>query len=150
MGNRSKTIDRDTPYLFPPSVQEWLPEKHLARFVVEIVSKLDLRKLEDSYTKRGSEGYHPATMLALLFYGYATGVFSTRKLEQATYDSVAFVTLRATRIQTMTRWPIFAKGHTQRASLAPFLEEKIPPCLQQGAKIHGWKLKMQESSPTAC
>ena len=90
MSNRFKTIDRDTPYLFPPSVQEWLPEKHLARFVVEIVSKLDLRKLEDSYTKRGSEGYHPATMLALLFYGYATGVFSSRKLEQATYDSVAF------------------------------------------------------------
>lgn len=90
MGNRFKTIDRDTPYLFPPSVQEWLPEKHLARFVVEVVSKLELRELEDSYTKRGSEGYHPAMMLALLFYGYATGVFSSRKLEQATYDSVAF------------------------------------------------------------
>ncbi|MDA2930825.1 IS1182 family transposase [Acidobacteria bacterium AH-259-O06] len=90
MGNRFKTIDRDTPYMFPPSVQEWLPEKHLARFVVEIVSKLDVRKLEDCYTKRGSEGYHPAAMLGLLFYGYATGVFSSRKLEQATYDSVAF------------------------------------------------------------
>ena len=90
MGNRFKTTARDTPYLFPPSVQEWLPEKHLARFVVEIVSKLELRKLEDSYTKRGSEGYHPAVMLALLFYGYATGVFSSRKLEQASYDSVAF------------------------------------------------------------
>lgn len=90
MSNRFKTVDRDTPYLFPPSVQEWLPEKHLARFVVEIVSKLDLRKLEDSYTKRGSAGYHPRVMLALLFYGYATGVFSSRKLEQATYDSVAF------------------------------------------------------------
>ena len=90
MGNRFKIIDRDTPYLFPPSVQEWLPEKHLARFVVEMVSRLDLRKLENSYTKRGSEGYPPRMMLALLFYGYATGVFSSRKLEQATYDSVAF------------------------------------------------------------
>ena len=90
MANRFRTVDRETPYLFPPSVQEWLPETHLARFVVEVVSKLELRKLEDSYTKRGSEGYHPAVMLALLFYGYATGVFSSRKLEQATYDSVAF------------------------------------------------------------
>lgn len=90
MGNRFKTIDRDTPYFFAPSVQDWLPEKHLARFVVEVVSKLDLRLLEDSYAGRGSEGYHPAMMLALLFYGYATGVFSSRKLEQATYDSVAF------------------------------------------------------------
>ena len=70
-------------------MQEWLPEKHLARFVVEIVSRLDLRPLEDAYTKRGSEGYPPAAMVALL-YGYATGVFSSRKLEEATYDSVAF------------------------------------------------------------
>lgn len=90
MGNRFKIIDRETPYLFPPSVQEWLPEKHLARFVVEIVSQLDLRPLEDVYTKRGSEGYPPSAMVALLFYGYATGVFSSRKLEEATYDSVAF------------------------------------------------------------
>ena len=90
MGNRFKSIDRETPYLFPPSVQEWLPEKHLARFVVEIVSRLNLRPLEDAYTKRGSEGYPPAAMVALLFYGYATGVFSSRKLEEATYDSVAF------------------------------------------------------------
>ena len=71
-------------------MQEWLPEKHLARFVVEIVSRLDLRSLEDAYTKRGSEGYPPSAMVALLFYGYATGVFSSRKLEEATYDSVAF------------------------------------------------------------
>ena len=85
MGNRFKSIDRETPYLFPPSVQEWLPEKHLARFVVEIVSRLDLRPLEDAYTKRGSEGYPPSAMVGLLFYGYATGVFS-----RATYDSVAF------------------------------------------------------------
>ena len=71
-------------------MQEWLPEKHLARFVVEIVSRLDLRPLEDAYTKRGSEGYPPSAMVALLVYGYATGVFSSRKLEEATYDSVAF------------------------------------------------------------
>ena len=56
MANRFRTVDRETPYLFPPWVQEWLPETHLARFVVEVVSKLELRKLEDSYTKRGSEG----------------------------------------------------------------------------------------------
>lgn len=90
MANRFKTIDRETPYLFPPSVQKWLPENHLARFVVEVVSRLDLRHLSDSYTRRGSEAYHPAVMLSLLFYGYATGVFSSRKLERATYDSVAF------------------------------------------------------------
>lgn len=90
MGDRFQTVDRDTPYLLPPSVQDWLPESHLARFVVEVVLQLDLRKLEGTYAGRGSKAYHPATLLALLFYGYATGVFSSRRLEDATYDSVAF------------------------------------------------------------
>ena len=82
--------DRDTLYLMPPSVQDWLPENHLARFVVDIVSQLDLWPLVSAYTGRGSDAYPPGTLLALLFYGYATGIFSSRKLEAATYDSVAF------------------------------------------------------------
>ncbi len=83
-------IDRETPYLFPPCVQEYLPEGHLARFVVEIVEQLDLRALSAVYAGKGSKPYHPALLVALLFYGYATGVFSSRKLEKATYDSIAF------------------------------------------------------------
>jgi transposase len=77
-------------FLFPPSVQDWLPENHLARFIVEIVAKLDMRALRAQYAGRGREAYQPEMMVALLFYGYATGVFSSRKLERATYDSVAF------------------------------------------------------------
>lgn len=83
-------VDRETLYLLPPSVQDWLPERHLARFVVEIVDQLDLRPLKQSYAGRGSQPYNPEMLLALLFYGYATGVFSSRKLERSTYDSVAF------------------------------------------------------------
>jgi transposase len=90
MSGKFRTIDRDTAYLLPPSLQDWLPEKHLARFVVDIVERLDLRDLESCYGGGGKQPYHPALLLALLFYGYATGVFSSRKLEQATYDSVAF------------------------------------------------------------
>ena len=82
--------DRDTPFLFPPSVQDWLPKDHLARFVVDIVAQLDLSSLRSSYAGRGSKPYDPSMLLALLVYGYATGVSSSRKLEQATYDSVAF------------------------------------------------------------
>jgi len=85
-----KAVDRQTLYLFPPSVEDWLPEKHLARFVVDVVSKLDLHELKMPYTGVGSEAFNPEMLLALLFYGYATGVFSSRKLEQATYDSIAF------------------------------------------------------------
>jgi transposase len=83
-------IDRDTDYLLPPSVQEWLPEAHLARYVVDVVEGLDLSALERAYAGRGSEAYHPATLLSLLIYGYATGTFSSRKIERATFDSLAF------------------------------------------------------------
>jgi transposase/sRNA-binding protein len=82
--------DGETLYLLPPSVQDWLPEGHLARFVVEIVEQLDLRSLKESFSGRGSQPYNPEMLLALLFYGYATGTFSSRKLERNTYDSVAF------------------------------------------------------------
>ncbi|MCX6424543.1 MAG: transposase, partial [Actinobacteria bacterium] len=85
-----RQVDRGTGFLLPPSVDEWLPEKHLARFVVEVIEGLDLRSLTGSYRGSGSASYHPAMLLGILVYGYATGVFSSRKLERATYDSVAF------------------------------------------------------------
>ena len=82
--------DRNQQYLLPPSVDEWLPEGHLARFVVEVIDQLDLSKLTRRYSGKGSAAYHPEMMLALLVYGYASGIFSSRKIERATYDSVAF------------------------------------------------------------
>ena len=85
-----RQIDRDTGCLLPPSVDDWLPDKHLARFVVEVIDGLDLSGMCKSYRGTGSACYHPALLLGVLVYGYATGVFSSRKLERATYDSVAF------------------------------------------------------------
>jgi transposase len=79
----------NTIFLMPPSLEEWLPEGHLARFVVEIVHKLDLSEIYNEYSGNGSPAYPPHIMVALLFYGYVTGVFSSRKLERGTYDSVA-------------------------------------------------------------
>jgi transposase len=84
------TVDRKTAYLLPPSVDDWLSEDHLARFIVEVIDQLDLSELTRQYSGRGSKAHHPATLLAILVYGYATGIFSSRKLERATYDSVAF------------------------------------------------------------
>ena len=83
-------IDRDTPYLFPPSVQDYVAEDHLARFVAEMVDQLDMSSLLGVYAGKGKQPYHPAMLVALLFYGYATGTFSSRKLEKATYDSIAY------------------------------------------------------------
>ena len=67
------TMDRETPDLFPATVQEYLPEDHLARFVVEIVDRLDLSQLVAAYAGTGSRPYHPAMLVALMFYGDATG-----------------------------------------------------------------------------
>jgi len=88
--SRFIAIDRDTAYLLPPSVDEWLPQDHLARFVVEVIDQLDLSELVRQYAGRGSDAYHPAMLLGLLVYGYATGVHSSRKIERACRDSVAF------------------------------------------------------------
>jgi transposase len=85
-----RPIDRQTAYLLPPSVEDWLPEEHLARFVVDVVEQLDLSAMSKAYRGSGSASYHPCLLVGLLVYGYATGVFSSRKLERATYDSVAF------------------------------------------------------------
>ena len=85
-----RQVDRETGFLLPPSVDEWLPERHLARFVVEVIDRLDLSAMVKAYRGSGSASYHPSVLLGLLVYGYATGVFSSRKLERASYDSVAF------------------------------------------------------------
>jgi transposase len=87
--NNFRQIDRDTGYLLPPSVDDWLPERHLARFVVEVIEGLDLSAMVKAYRGSGSASYHPSVLLGLLVYGYATGVFSSRKIERGTYDSVA-------------------------------------------------------------
>ena len=85
-----RPIDRATPFLLPPSVEDWLPKDHLARFVVDIVDQLDLSALTRQYRGSGSAAYHPTVMLGLLVYGYATGVYSSRRIEAATRDSIAF------------------------------------------------------------
>jgi transposase len=77
-------------FLLPPSVDEWLPEKHLSRFLVEVIEGLDASAMCGAYRGSGSASYHPRLLLGILIYSYATGVFSSRKLERATYDSVAF------------------------------------------------------------
>src|SRR6202034_991636 len=85
-----RVIDRKSGYVLPPSVDEWLPERHLARFIGEVIDDLDLGRMSRAYRGTGEAPYHPRLLLGILIYGYATGVFSSRKLERATYDSVAF------------------------------------------------------------
>ena len=92
-----RQFDRATGFLLPPSLDEWLPEQHLARFVVEVIDGLDLSAMVKSYRGSGSASYHPALLLGLLVYGYTTGVFSSRKLERATYARQVFCRTLARR-----------------------------------------------------
>ncbi len=69
---------------------EALPPNHLARFVVDVIAQLDLNKIYARYSPRGGEAFAPEILLGLLFYGYASGVFSSRKIEKATYESIPF------------------------------------------------------------
>jgi transposase len=84
-------------------MNDWLPEGHLARFIIKIVGQLNLTAIKSAYAGRGAKGHHPEMLLALLFYGYATAVFSSRKPEQATCDSVAFRYIAANIILITTR-----------------------------------------------
>lgn len=84
-----RAAERDQLFLLPPSIQDWLPQNHLARFVVDIVEQLDLKNITEKYNNKGILAYSPRMLVALLFYGYATGVFSSRQLERGSYDSVA-------------------------------------------------------------
>lgn len=74
----------------PISIWTSTGENHLARFITEIVSQLDLSEMANQYSGRGSKPWPPGMMVSLLFYGYATGIFSSRKLERASHDSLAF------------------------------------------------------------
>jgi transposase len=103
-------------------VDEWLPERHLARFIVEVIAGLDLRTMSGSYRGSGSASYHPQVLLGLLVYGYATGVFSSRKLERATYDAVAFRFFAA-------------NDHPDHHTIAAFRKYSLCGCWPQSMQI---------------
>ncbi len=95
MTSSFKGYDRNTSYLLPPSLTDWLNPDHLAYFVGDVVEKLDLSEIKKCYTRHGSPGYNPEVLISLLFYGYMTGIFSSRKIEAATYESLPFRYLSA-------------------------------------------------------
>jgi transposase len=88
MSRNFKTADYDATLDVTVRLGDCLPPDHLARFVVDLIAQLDLSAIYARYGTRGGQPYAPEILLAVLFYGYATGTFSTRKLERATYESV--------------------------------------------------------------
>ena len=90
MSRKFTTVDYEATLDQTMSLREALPASHLARFVVDLVAQLDLSLIYAGYADRGGIAYAPEILLALLFYGYATGVFSSRRIEKATYEMLPF------------------------------------------------------------
>src|SRR5258708_15330289 len=90
MSRKFTTVDYETTLNLTVSLREALPANHLARFMVDVIAQLDLSGLYARYAPVGGEALAPEILLGLLFYGYATGEFSSRKLENATYESLPF------------------------------------------------------------
>jgi len=93
-----RPYEPDQILLLPPSLQDWLPEGHLARFVSDVVDELDLSAIYEEYEQgdgRGYPPYHPVMMTKLVVYGYCTGRFSSRQIERLTYEDVGFRCLAA-------------------------------------------------------
>jgi len=88
MARQFKTVDYEESLKQTVTIEECLPPDHLARFIVGIIALLDVSCIYVQYGSRGGEPYAPEILLGLLFYGYATGVFSSRKIEKATYESI--------------------------------------------------------------
>src|ERR1700744_6178135 len=97
MGQRLVACDREQSFLMPPDVREWLPEGHLAWFVIDVVEEIDLEAFYVAYSSDGRSrpAYEPAIMVALLFYACSRGARSSRVIERACEEDVAFRVLAA-------------------------------------------------------
>lgn len=89
MAARFISIDRETPLLLPPDMRDWVPENHLSQFILDAVDQIDTSSAKVNHRGCGSQQYPPRMLLALLIYSYSSGIFSSRAIERATYDSVA-------------------------------------------------------------
>src|SRR5947209_18793958 len=92
MSKRFRPWNPEQSFLFPPAPRDWLPENHLVYFLLDVVPQMDLRPILQPYhaEERGQPPYHPAMLVTLLLYGYATGTFSSRRLMAGCETDVAY------------------------------------------------------------
>ncbi len=117
MSKTFRPYEPDQLMLLPPALSDWMPENHLARFVSDMVDGLDLSAIEDTYNEeRGYPPYHPRMMVKVLLYGYATGTYSSRRIETKLQDSVAFRFLAAGNQPDFRTISDFRKRHGEALS----------------------------------
>lgn len=119
-------------FLLPPDMSKWLPEDHLVYFIRDVVGQLELSEIFDSYdgSKGGYPAYHPEMMMALLIYAYCVGVPSSRKIEKATYESIAFRVLAADQHPDHDTICAFRRRHLQ--ALAALFVQVLRLCQKAG------------------
>lgn len=130
---RFRTCSLEQPLLLAPSLQDWLPENHLARFMGQLVASLDLSKILEHYERndgRGQAAYHPEMMVRLLLYGYAVGVRSSRGIEKATYEDVGFRYLAADQHPDHDSIAEFRKTHL--SALSGLFVQGLQVCQKAG------------------
>jgi transposase len=146
----------DQTLLFPPSLHDWLPEGHLARFLVDVVSALDLSAIYESYEEkdgRGQAAYAPEMMVRLLLYGYATGVYSSRRIQKRTFEDLAFRYLSGDQHPDHATIAEFRKRHLE--ALSGLFTQALLLCEKAGlvklghVAIDGTKIKANASKHKA-
>lgn len=149
---RFRTCGLDQPFLLPPSLQDWLPDKHLARFIAEVVDTLDLGAIYSVYGRKDNRGvvaYHPLMLTRVLLYGYAIGLTSSRRIEKATYDDLAFRFLAADQHPDHDTIADFRQQHLD--ALATLFVQALQLCRKAGlvklgnVAIDGSKIKANAS-----
>lgn len=132
MAKTFRPYDPDQMLLMPPSLADWVPEDHVARFVRDVVEALDLTAIEDTYMEeRGYPPYDPRMMVSVLLYAYCTGTYSARKIATKLVDSVAFRFLAAGNQPDFRTISEFRRRHGRR----------WPRCSRKGcacAAKRGW------------
>lgn len=155
MGKRFRTDHLDQGLLLPPSLHDWLPEGHLARFIADVIEELDLGAVYRAYggDGRGLAAYQPSMMVRLLLYGYCQGVVSSRKIERATHEDVAFRYLSADTHPDHDTIAAFRKRHL--TALAGLFAQALQLCRKAGlvklghVAIDGTKIKANASKHKA-
>lgn len=133
MNKRFRPCSLDQPFVLPPSLQDWLPEDHLARFLAQVVDELDLSAVYQAYQRkdgRGLAAYHPLMLTRLLLYAYCVGLPSSRKIEKATHEDLAFRYLAANQHPDHDTIATFRQQHLEQ--LAGLFVQALKLCRQAG------------------
>jgi transposase len=154
MAKTFRPYEPDQMLLMPPSLADWVPEDHLARFVRDVVEALDLKAIEDTYAEeRGYPPYDPRMMVGVLLYAYCTGTYSARKIAAKLVDSVAFRFLAAGNQPDFRTLSEFRRRHGE--ALAALFTQGLRLCRQAGlvklgrVAVDGTKIKANASKHKA-